>query len=198
MNYRKPEEEKAFFAKFSFTKAIKDRDAIKDDLYTYFRRFSKTYKAIVEYITKAKEECVLIEKTGPILMARGTGPCISYRSCHMYSDDYSSKKVNGLAVPIPSPVFCLSISVRMVDSDDVECGMEDPREFERNFDIQVPLDLEQNFTQKKFDAWIKEKKRIVNEKQAGIDRKELARLVKKYPNHAASLLMKNETTNANA
>lgn len=177
-NYREPADEKAFFAKFNLMEAMKDCALIKDDIQTYHFRYNKLYRAIRDYIDK-NDGGVLID-----IDKEHRVTSVTYTNCHLYPDDWKGQ------TRIPTTLFCLQLYVSVARREDDR--MESPPEHGRSYDIQVPIDLQNDFSLRKFDEWIRAMRAIKEEELAKIEEKELARLIKKYPGRALGLIGKRE------
>jgi len=131
-----------------FQQHLRKIQDMKDQLYDYFRYDSKAFRAIEDYIYKHQGFNALVDHPVDhrIPCHRGTGPAINYVGASVYAMDYSVRPAK------EADVYRLEINVGYVHKDEWED--EYPTERFKKFEIQVPVDLEADFTQEKFRAWI--------------------------------------------
>lgn len=122
---------------------------LEDELSKYFYFKSPLWKAIIREVYKGQGQDSGLVKPQPdmhIPSHRGTGPSVSCKSAWMpgmnYLPDGGKEEQN---------YFGIRFVVGWVYNDDTS---EHPQEKERTYDLNVPVDLETNFTQEKFDAWV--------------------------------------------
>ncbi len=130
----------------------------------YFNNESKLWRAIVEHISEAKE-CVLFERDKfPVAMHNNYGPAVYFRSCrsqHQYS-------------------FVINLTVFFHDEENVSgIKLNDVDEFQRQVQIEIPFDLELDFTFVKFSKWIASKKKAKKAESAQQQLKTLANFLSK-------------------
>jgi len=106
---------------------------------------SDIWRAIRDHIES--DECCIIIKENPIICHRGTGQAISIGRCHTYGMQYSGL-ASGFNKAFPAPVFSMEITITYWN-DDYD------REYEKTYNIQVPVELLTDFTVDKFNEWIK-------------------------------------------
>lgn len=120
---------------------------VKSELEHYFRIKSKCWRAIVDHLYKIKD-CVIVQhpKDYFIPFDHAHGPCIRTKSAFLYVDQTAT-------------VYGLSMAVTYVHEEERDSYR--PNGTERHYHIQVPIDLEVEFTQEKFDAWIAHKRAAI-------------------------------------
>lgn len=120
----------------------------KQEVFKYFHYDSKFWKALKKHICEAPRYACIIQLLAhhSIPSYRGTGPAISFRAAHIGGGDCSSGTWQ------ESKRYYLEFAITFVHK---ECDyMENPPTQEKTYEILVPFDLEINFTQGKFDAWV--------------------------------------------
>jgi hypothetical protein len=177
----------------NFVSHLKMQSSVQDNTFSYFRYGSKLYRAIEEHICYARD-CVLIARPGKVVMHRGSSG-VSFKHAHLYADNWvNDPKDKGQfprQIPKPATVYNLQIEVEYVPAGVRDIyGDDDDRPVKRSkFYIQVPIDLELNFTKAGFDAWVEDlqKKR---DKDAGRqkDLEKLRKLVGQYPKETKEML----------
>lgn len=145
---------------------LEELQRLEKETFDYFRMYSPLWRAIVDYITKSKPgECGLGDKKGPIRIYRGTGPGIFYKRAYA--------KPAG-AHPHSDTTLRLCFDVTFCDEDE-------DREYRAYWMVDVPIDLAENFSKKKFNEWItgqESEHRARREKEA---LKTLGSLAKRHP-----------------
>lgn len=137
---------------------------MKSDLRDYYRSVSPLWKAIRDYIIQTND-CVLFDIPATIVRHRGTGAAISLK------DPYLIGRSEEMSIHY-------TIEIEYFGE-----GQEDsysPDTYHSSHYIYVPVDLELDFTKAKFNAWIKKQQRKRDANVEKAERKELARLIKKY------------------
>lgn len=160
--------------------AMKELSKKMEVLKRYFYFDSRTWHAIIDHIWKSPE-CVLIDRISKhygasvsIPCHRGTGPSISLRKFHSYSDDYDAKHK-----PVPAKVFNLDLEV------EYEFDEESGQNFTNHYSIQVPCHLEDDCDdkewKKRWNVWLVEMKEKHNKKERDTEIPKLKALMEKYP-----------------
>jgi hypothetical protein len=138
----------------------------------YFHARSKLMRAIHKHISNPNAPCVIIDRPYSIATYRGTGAAIHFKDMTVYGTQF-----DGNSKPYEVDFYQLKIEVEYDDEDEGYKG-------DKIYMIDVPIDLEINFTEEKFDAWVGElAKKRASEKEAK-DREVLEALLKKYPKWA--------------
>jgi hypothetical protein len=143
--------------------------------FTFFRYYSKAWQAIHENICK-DQDCVFVDHEGRSLFwHRGSGP-VSFRSASLYAPKSFSPRVeSGIRLELAIDYY------RDEDRSDESATRTE------SVIIGVPIDIELNFTPKKFNAWIAELKKERDFKRSKEDLVMLVKLAKKYPESIRSL-----------
>jgi len=121
---------------------------LQEDIRRYFRYDSRVFDAIIRHIHR-EDRCLVIYRENPIY------------SVH-FEDAYTSFQMKDS--------FFITFTVDYHDPE----GFSDNC-YEKKYTIEIPRTLEQNFTQKAFDTWVKKiykqwtAERTVNGKQVMID-----------------------------
>ena len=131
---------------------------MKYDIRDHFSRHSKCFRAIRHHIRNA-QKCAFFD------IEEG-GSDVDFSNFHIHSDS--------------STEFDITVSVEIEDDDSYNNEYVDRR-------IIIPVDLEVNFTEKKFNTWVAKLLREKREKEKEIAIKELSRLGKLYPNELKTL-----------
>lgn len=153
-----------------------ERD-FKHNINQYFHYDSACWRAIVEHIGKNKECAFFIKPvdedkaTLDVMVGRGTGYIINMRNVYIHYTE--------------GDTFAIELVVWYFGG---KWTRGNPREIKRKYTIEVPFDLEENFTKEKFDAWIKEELAKRQSEQAKDDLPLLSELIKKYPREAKEML----------
>lgn len=121
---------------------------LQDELHKYFYFKSPTWKAIIREVSQKKRDngLVVIPKDMHIPTHRGTGPAMSFKGAWMPGLDYLPGGVKK-----EQDYFGIRFVIGYVYDDD---DSDMPNEKEKTYDLNVPTDIELNFTQDKFDAWV--------------------------------------------
>ena len=134
----------------------------------YFRSDSEAWTAIQKHISYAKE-CAFFERTDSIRSYRGTGPAVHFRDITVYGTQFKG------STPYEVDFFQIDVDIEFENDEYADETRHD------RLHINVPFDLELNFTQEKFDAWIAEKLEERKKKEGNKDREIFDTLLKKYP-----------------
>jgi hypothetical protein len=148
---------------------------VKDAQWRYFYWQSRVFKAIQQHIERA-EDCVLIQRHRKLLFHRGHG-AVSFNDAHHYVGEVKDGQ------HVPSKVFNLMITVHFGEDEENDLGAED-----RKYYLNVPIDLELDFSPAKFDAWIEGLRQERDAKQLAKDTEDLKRLIGKNPKLVRKLL----------
>jgi len=132
----------------------------------YYYWVSPLWKAIREHISRA-QDCVLINREGTIVSHRGLGPSVSCDNVAFVG--YKSIENERLKFDIKVEYF-----------RDGEEDSYQPNTYHSTYCLDVPPDLEENFTPAKFKQWVAEKKKKRDAEVEKVELKELVRLKKKY------------------
>jgi hypothetical protein len=171
----------------TLTTHLRMQSSVIENTSGYFRYGSKLFRAIDDHISHAKD-CVLIERPGHVV-GTSAHSGVHFQDAHLYADSYvDDPKDKGeikRKIAVPAKVYSLEITV-----DYVEPGEDyDDRRSGRRFFLKVPIDLELNFTQDGFNAWIAETKK---KRDAEAGRSEalgkLRELVKRFPKETKEML----------
>jgi hypothetical protein len=146
----------------------------------YFHWDSPVLKAIENYIWKANP-CLLIDRPlngdGKEMAVRtGRGQvCVSFAKAEARGVSYATNK----------PVECeyYTLEVRVVFYDE-----EEDYNVEKKYSFNIPIDLEENFTEEKFDAWVKNTVDANRRNAMFSELPKLKALIAKYPDEAKKLL----------
>lgn len=132
-------------------RAIADHE---EELGKYYHFASKFWRAIVDHLYNIPT-CVILDHPANhyIPFDHAHGPCISFKGAHLFPRDYSEP-----GKPKEQKVFNLSVRITYIHDDNRD--EFNPVSFERAYALHVPLDLEVDFTQEKFNAWIEEKRKF--------------------------------------
>ncbi len=163
---------------FDLVNSIRIRQSLDDHTRQFITR-SEVWKAIVDHVSKAKF-CYIIERLPDYVQEhRGTGASISYKDSWIYVGELIKNKVNHISV---------SLSVSYYDKEDVDDGIENPREYMKEHTIVIPFELFEKFTKKGFDAWISRLKEKAGTDLPEKEHKQLRSLMLKYPEGARALI----------
>ena len=136
---------------------------LKSDIGTYFYSSSPVWRAIKEHIGDSNiETCAVIQLEGRVA-AQGGSDGLSFKDWFAYHK---------------GDIFRMEFTVTYYDNYIDYYNWDS---FDRSYNVLVPIDLELNFTKKKFKAWLAGIKKARDENTKAGDLKELARLQKKYP-----------------
>jgi len=140
---------------------------------TYFHMYSKLWRKIEHHIANDQDQ-VLVEfpKTWQVRGSRASYG-VHRQSCGIYAMDF----VDG--VPKPPKTFWMDIRVDFTDE-------EEGNEFSKSFHVNVPVDLELDCTDEKFDAWIASIRKIRDDKVNARELAEYQRLKLKFEGNGKS------------
>jgi len=143
---------------------------LKGELWKYFHFDSEIWKRIRQHIGY-DDECYLIDREGTILSHRGTGKSVRFLEAHIGQKNYSKgfpKEVK------ESEVFVIKFEVGYIDMYESE--------YDREYYLTIPFDLELNFSEEKFMEWAKKlaKDNKIEEKRED-EIHQLRQLMAKYP-----------------
>lgn len=144
------------------------KNAIKS--YYYFN--SNLMRAIQKHIARA-ENCVLIDRTGQVNWD-SSGYAVRFKDIMVFGPQWRYNKETGRDERYELDYFNLDIVVEYYNE-------EDDKTENNQYTIKVPIDLEINFTQEKFDAWINEMTEKFKIKQEKKDKETFDALRKNYP-----------------
>lgn len=142
-----------------FDHMTKMRD-MEEARFRYFHYVSDLWKAIQKHITYAKD-CVLIDRKDAVMIHRAAYG-VTLERTNLFSD---------------KNYFAMTIKVEFVPQE--EMHRECPNTYVETFYLQPPIDLELNFTEGKFNAWLKELKRKRDTENLKEEKAELKRLMAK-------------------
>jgi hypothetical protein len=147
---------------------------MKSEIIRYYHFDSKLINAIVDYIYhNSNNVFIRVPDDYFIECHRGTGAAISFKHVTVYKN-YEVKPATC------EEVFRLDLSITLT---------HDETEMERyeNISFLVPVDLELNFTEEKFNKWIDGLEKGKNAREEVEELKVLEKLQKKYPNHCVTV-----------
>ena len=133
----------------------------------HFRTDSKLWKAIRNHIGEAKPgKCCIINKHWHCASHRGLGWAISLNHAFTYTNP-SEKS------------FVLEFRVEFeVDDEDTP---KYPKEVRRKYRLDVPKDLELNFTELKFQTWLLRQKRLLEAETKDEIQHRISEFIAQYP-----------------
>jgi len=111
----------------------------KPKIKEHFYHNSELWKAIKEHIISDDRSIIFIKDE--IISYRGTGPSILLTNVYAYPPQYSK---NEKIIPT---VFCMEITINTTDDDNYT--------HQKDFKLDVPIDLLINFSKEKFDKWVR-------------------------------------------
>ena len=120
--------------------------AINEEKVRRFFYRSDIWKAIIDHIES--DDCCIIIKENQIVCHRGTGQAIGIRGCHTYGTQYEQEPITWKARSFPAPVFNMDVEITYWNDDH-------HKEYEKEYHIQVPIELLTNFSIDKFNEWVK-------------------------------------------
>lgn len=150
---------------------LQETDKMKWRANDYFRRYNKCFDAIRDHIDHGGD-VVFFELDGIIVSHRGSGAAINFREARVYGKDPTHYRMT-----IEIEYFC-----------EGQVESYDPDFFHEKYDIDVPIDLERNFTKKKFKAWIEELRVVRDAKKYQEERKMVEGFIIRHRDFAKSLL----------
>ncbi len=136
----------------------------------YFYWDSELWKAIRNAIEH--NELIKHPENSRIHYNQGTGADITLKNVHLYAMNYAVKP------PEEPTVFAMEIEIEYVAMD--EDGYND-KLFTEKHTLQVPVALEVEFNQNKFEAWAYEQRAVRIAKEKEVDLVKLRELMEKYP-----------------
>lgn len=148
----------------------------------YFYWASLLWKAIRNHIATARD-CILIDRKDEIVIHRGTGPAIGLKETHLYAGEWTVANNDEISQLIPSKVFAMIVAVEYIPKE--ETHKEWPNTYREEYELQVPIDLELNFTKKAFNEWLANLKVIRDAEQKRHDLAELKRLKNKLKHNVS-------------
>lgn len=155
---------------------LRERSHLKSEIESYFHFDSPLKRAIVDHINDSKD-CAIVKREGDIPCHRGTGPDIRFREWHARYDQLMKDNKTFR----PPDYVTVEVYVGYYDA-------EENREWQRRYDLVIPLDLLTNFSKERFEAWVAK----LREKRDGLQETKdldiLKVLVKRYPKHAKEYL----------
>jgi hypothetical protein len=139
----------------------------------YYNRNSKCWRAIVKHIADPNNECWIIDnRPENIHRCSGTGPVIHVDDTTVWGTQFRGSGPTFESYEVDE--YELRFSISYYDEDD-------DRDKSKSYSVRIPIDLEINFTQEKFDAWVEGLKKSKIAIKEDKERKELAKLLEKYP-----------------
>lgn len=145
----------------------------KEARFSYFHRHSKLWRKLWQHLQEDNNGLIEHPENSLIVVHRGSGHAISLRDTHLYAKNYETRP------PTESTVFGMDVEIEYIEEDNR--GMDYPPSFVRKYSIQVPCELELNFTDKAFSKWINLK---ISEQTADKilkEQKMLLKLMKLHP-----------------
>jgi hypothetical protein len=142
----------------------------------YFRSYSKLFRAIHKHIGNPNAECYIIDLPQHCRIMRYSecGAAVHFKDLTVWGTQWKWDEATKRNVPYEVDHFGLDITVEYHDE-------EEDRSVTRQYTINVPIDLEVNFTQEKFDAWISELAQKRKTEREAADKEALESLLKKHP-----------------
>jgi len=133
----------------------------------YFYLISPVWKAIRDHISRSKE-CGLIKRDERLIRSyRGLGASVQLKNVHLPKIDN------------PKNILDFEIEVEYIQEG--EEGAERPATYKKKYWINVPSELELDFTQRKFENWVKKEKAKMDAEIKKSDLEKIKQLKKKYP-----------------
>lgn len=147
----------------------------------HFRVRSKFAKALQAHIVGASDKTCIIDKGGRAVSChRGTGYAVNVKDVCVH-----------FAMPGEVEYMSFKVSVGLEPlEDDVEYEGREFRDHNTEHRFSCPTDLELDFTQAKFDLWVRKTKEEVDAERLSKERKQLDFLLKRHPKYAAEKLLK--------
>jgi hypothetical protein len=144
---------------------------------TYFHRHSKLMRAIHKHIGNPNAECFIIDRPpNPICRYSECGAAVHFKDLTVYGVQFDKDNK-----PYMPEDFQLTIEVEYEDEDTYNDTCT------RSYWISVPIDLEVNFTQEKFNAWVNGLAQKRKDEREAKDKEAMQTLLKKYPQWGNSL-----------
>lgn len=150
---------------------------MRNEIEWHFRIKSKLYDATKEYIVKNKDNAFCSHPQNYIVTChRGTGLGVRIIDCGIWGQECKENKLlqeckeNKL---LPREVFWIRLEIEFFNE-------EENHEIIKKKEINFPLDLEENFSDEKFQLWVKEKEKQKKDKDSEIELKLLKNLMQKY------------------
>lgn len=139
----------------------------REALRWHFRTDSKLWRAIKNHIGETEPgKCCIINKRWPCICNRGTGWSVSLGDVFTYADPNSK-------------TFVIQFRVGFeIDDEDHDYYR---KKTSSGYRIDVPKDLELNFTKQKFQAWLRGQKKLLEAKDKDELQHRVAQLVARYP-----------------
>lgn len=139
----------------------------------YFHFDSKLMRAIHKHIGYAKD-CVLIDRPADICHYSECGAAVHFKDITVWGTQWKYNDETKRNEPYEIDYFGLDITVEYHDENE-------DRDVTRQYTINVPIDLEINFTEEKFNVWINELAQKRNLEREEKDKEAIKALLKKYP-----------------
>ena len=121
----------------------------------YFHFGSKLWRAVERHIALDPDQALATFPQGMSLRGGRNTYGINRRECGLYAQEWDDGK------PVQPIKFWVEFSANLVNNEE--------EEFSRNYSVNVPIDLELNFTEDKFKAWTdalkKERDNKINAKE---------------------------------
>ena len=112
---------------------------------TYFYRHSKLWRKLWKHLQEDNNGLIKHPDNSLIVVCRGSGHSISLRDTCLYAKNYNTDP------PTEAATFSMSIEIEYIDEDNR--SMDYPPTFTRSYNIQVPCELELDFSEKAFAKW---------------------------------------------
>ena len=139
----------------------------QDALRWYFRLKSEFWRALRRHVGEsAPGKCCVLNKRWPCISRRGTGWDISLKDSFTYVDPNAETYVIEFEA-------CFEI-----DDDDHD---DHGKTINKHCRVDVPKDLELNFTKRKFDAWLRQQKKLLEAQDEDELQDQITKLVARYP-----------------
>lgn len=112
----------------------------------HFHWNSPLWRTIRDHIES--NECSIILKPDNVMTYRGTGQAIRLIKTHTYHTEYKTDPSSGKTITLVPDFFCMELEIELYSEDE-------DRTFNRDFKLNIPIDLLIDFTQEKFKKWVK-------------------------------------------
>lgn len=149
--------------------------------HSHFRLYSLFVKALAEHVRTASDaDCVVDREGRSVSCHRGTGYAIELKDPILH-----------FALPGETKMlsFKLHVGYEPLD-DDPERDSLGNRDVERVYRLYIPIDLELNYTQEKFNLWAKKMKSELDAEKLEKERAQLDRLLARHQDYAILKLLK--------
>lgn len=145
---------------------LEHRKKLDEGIHQYFRSDSLLWRAISDHIAECPlRQCAFFNKTHRVVYHRGTGPAISLKKVWIRPPG---------AYPLDKETIRFWFDVVFHNEDE-------ETEYQESHMIDAPIDLLENFTEAKFQKWLKEQREKYLELEEVRAKRQMDELLRQYP-----------------